>query len=611
MLLLKVLEDDSQFHDAQNCRFRSNSLFNLLLSPKEKSGLGDTGLLFLRNLLSLGPYVLRRGFEFGPNERDQLLSCMISDELIRQLCITDFSIINRLDDLKHVNLPSEDTPFAIINMSDTRTGLLCGGDAVGGKIKAVEKPSEISARNTILGVPGLVTIACQFISELNERTIPELPRLLHALIPLYYRPKNASGNYLEVFRVLSITDGDTAPIAKYRDEEYRLEVKVDHDRATNSNIVSADLITTSDDVRILDFFSDGVSGSELIFADKGRVLSLEGAIEECWLAKGLREGREIVSDYFKAHPPHVGHVGEGDCSSHESRESDDRKGMIFVPCSKVNNSISSTEDPLESEPSLREKLPKAVLRLAGEGFYSDASIRQRLNDAKALYELTWFDFSGKEPAKRAYGVGLYRANGKLTLSQIRMSFGSLLASMNAYCDRYQGYRTSMDPYARVIRGSMNPGAPLVLYRYRSWDSEKKKERELKSARDGLVYLAEASRFNDANDSVALLSIDDIRDRMQKQITADNMARTIAFDWRYYEELIGCEDVERFASQMMKLAESDAKKEDFIDQILSKLDELSEAFRSEIRCACFCEDGCSPLMWAHYAADEGGGDCVPL
>ena len=94
--------------------------------------------------------------------------------------------------------------------------------------------------------------------------------------------------------------------------------------------------------------------------------------------------------------------------------------------------------------------------------------------------------------------------------------------------------------------------------------------------------------------------------MQKQITADNMARTIAFDWRYYEELIGCEDVERFASQMMKLAESDAKKEDFIDQILSKLDELSEAFRSEIRCACFCEDGCSPLMWAHYAADEGGG-----
>lgn len=146
--------------------------------------------------------------------------------------------------------------------------------------------------------------------------------------------------------------------------------------------------------------------------------------------------------------------------------------------------------------------------------------------------------------------------------------------------------------------SIEDQMPKKLFRLQASD-----ERNINDVKHGLVHMSTPDTFNDIYDSEPLFNIPAIKERMQRQITPENMTETIKFNRTHPIALANLDEYDRVMNEIMN--DFEAKKNNMIEQAAENVESIYQGFRKEIHCACFSERVDLPDMWAHYA-DKGKG-----
>lgn len=162
---------------------------------------------------------------------------------------------------------------------------------------------------------------------------------------------------------------------------------------------------------------------------------------------------------------------------------------------------------------------------------------------------------------------------------------------------------------QILRGLMPPVDKLLLYRYYRLDAN---GYMLSDLRNGKITLCAPSLFNDPYDSLIFVDYDKIRKKQQEYPVAK-----LVEDIKTVRE--GGELEETYPEWQKEFIKESAKSPSSLDHIACNEKILEEntrnaisyivrSLKQQIRVACFSENSCSPIMWAHYA-DSGRGFCI--
>ena len=161
---------------------------------------------------------------------------------------------------------------------------------------------------------------------------------------------------------------------------------------------------------------------------------------------------------------------------------------------------------------------------------------------------------------------------------------------------------------RILKGLMPPVDKLLLYRYYRLDTN---GYVLSDLRNGKITLCAPSLFNDPYDSLIFVDRNKVREA-QRAYTVSNLVEDI-------KSVREGGELETYDNSKKGLIKSLAKSSIALDQINCNENIIEENtsntiswivrnLKQQIRVACFSEESCSPIMWAHYA-DSGRGFCV--
>lgn len=565
MLLAKILDTATDVEKAGNKVFSFRRLGNALLSTSEDNPLGaQVANIYLMNRQGLAPYV----FPIGDNDETnaRMLAFLLSDDILRRLAFCDFYIVESNSDAAFVEQLAGDRKVAAISIFDDA---LLGDELFGGIIRQVHSFEELNPRSTLADTPCLMPLSAKFIPFLSGDNIEDLPKLLLSLMPLFCTEGKPAKGAPRTLRMIRILGESAAWRWRYKGVPY----KVDLSRQRNGRYLELkaspvseidgsadDLFGGSFDIEQLEMMP---APFDVDFSTCGARVRITNHQDELCSCMGLdKQGREQPTG-----------------SEHER----------FIKGPTVDEKA-------------RRKLGGHVLRLPDAGFYRQEQLRLRAGNQKASAELARFDFSSGAPRPRNLAIGPCPsdANG---FEELRNEFGRLLESMNVYCEKYQPYRASMLPYFETTAGCVGSHGPLRLFRFRSLSDPRTAELNLEDIRRGRLFLARARDFNDLYDSLPLLSLDSIKERMSNQITKENMVRTLKSDARLCGKRLPLDDdITSWAINQME------KKEEFIESSIAQLGCRTNEFRDELRCVCLSEDVGNSLMWGLYA-DSGKGIAV--
>lgn len=162
---------------------------------------------------------------------------------------------------------------------------------------------------------------------------------------------------------------------------------------------------------------------------------------------------------------------------------------------------------------------------------------------------------------------------------------------------------------RILRGLMPPVDTLLLYRYYRLDE---RGYVLSDLRNGKITLASPSLFNDPYDSLIYVDRNKIREEQRAypvaKIVEDIQAVRDGGDLDETYDKNKKELIKGYAKSAIELNQIDSNETVVEDTTSNALSCIIRNLKQQIRVACFSEDSCSPIMWAHYA-DSGRGFCI--
>ncbi|WP_322151476.1 DUF2971 domain-containing protein [Paratractidigestivibacter sp.] len=573
MLLAKILDANADVDKACNQTISFYRLGDALLSIDKGNPLArNDANFYLMNRRGISPYVFPVGGD--DNIKARMLAFLLSDDLLRRLIFCDFYIVENDRDVAFIEGLANGRKVAAISICDDT---LLGNKLYGGIIRWTHNLEELSPRTMVADTPCLMPLSAKFMPLLTRDNMEKLPKLLLSLIPLFYSARKPIAGEPNMLRALYVLNESASWHWSYKGVPYRIELSSCESGKGSFLELEASLISEVDG-SATSLFGSGFDISQLEMLlnpydmDLGscnakiRVVDQHGELDGC-------------IDWDNESCSHAVHHGKGK--------------LILGP--KVDEEA-------------RRELNGHVIRLPEAGYYGSGQLRLRADRQMAKAELMKFDFSSGAPHPRSLASRSFPP-GDGGISGIRGEFGRLLESMNVYCDRYQPYRASMVPYYETVTACVSSRGPLRLFRFRSLADPETSELNLEDIRQDRVFLAHARDFNDLYDSFPLLNYDMIREQMDKQITKDNMLRTLKADASLYGKRLAGEGTRSMADFISQFNDQlEKRKEDFIESAPEQLHKRAVRFRNELRCACFTEDVEDSHMWGIYA-DSGKGIAV--
>ena len=162
---------------------------------------------------------------------------------------------------------------------------------------------------------------------------------------------------------------------------------------------------------------------------------------------------------------------------------------------------------------------------------------------------------------------------------------------------------------RILNGLRPSVDKLLLYRYYRLDAN---GYVLSDLRNGKITLCAPSLFNDPYDSLIYVDCGKIR-KEQQAYPIEKLVEDIQAvrDGRELDEKYDKnkkELIKGLANSAIELNQIDSNETVVENTTSNALSSIIRNLKQQIRVACFSEDSCSPIMWAHYA-DSGRGLCV--
>lgn len=574
MLLAKILNTAADVEKAGNQAISFYRLGDAVLSMGEGSLLdGETADFYTVNRRGIAPHV----FPVGGNNDDvkaRQLAFLLSDDLLRRLVFCDFCVVETGSDAAFVERLADGHEIAAISIRDDA---LLGDELFGGVVRRVRSLEELSPRSALADTPCLMPLSAKFIPLLSSDNIVEFPKLLLSLIPLFCAVGKPTEGEPRVLRALHVLDED-APW-RWRYKGVPCKVKLSPHSPGNGRFLELKASLVFD----ADGSMDDLFGAELDM-DQLEILPVPFDVNFNSCGAGIRV---------------VNHHGElGGCINL------DKEGC-WRPAGR--GQVKFIQGP-EVDEGACEGFDGRIMRLPEAGFYGSGWLRLRVSDRMAEAELSRFDFSSGAPCSKGL-AGESCQPGDDGLLGLRVEFGRLLESMNAYCEAYQLYRTSMAPYFEATADCIGSRGPLRLFRFRSLSDPSTTELNLEDIKQGRLFLARARDFNDLYDSYPLLNRDSIRERMRKRITKENMLRTLESDAPLCRKRFSDLEDWSFDDMASRVIDQIEKgKDELIESMVGKLGGRAAKFRDELRCVCLSEDVGDSHMWGVYA-DSGKGIAV--